>query len=62
MSDRQNGVIATLEVHFPFAHRRYCARHIYVNFKFTYKGNHYKKLFWTTARSPNIYDFNAAME
>ncbi|TXG53101.1 hypothetical protein EZV62_022270 [Acer yangbiense] len=37
MSDRQKGVITALELHFPFTHRRYCARHIYVNFKQTYK-------------------------
>ncbi|KAK2634226.1 hypothetical protein Ddye_029018, partial [Dipteronia dyeriana] len=40
----------------------YCARHIYANFKFTYKGNHYKKLFWRAARSSNIFDFKECME
>ncbi|KAK3185131.1 hypothetical protein Dsin_032417 [Dipteronia sinensis] len=62
MSDRQKGVIAVLELHFPFAHRRYCARHIYANFKLSYKGGHYKKLLWRAARSSNIYVSNVAME
>ncbi|KAK1558267.1 hypothetical protein Q3G72_000515 [Acer saccharum] len=62
MSDRQKGVIAALELHFPFAHRRYYARYIYANFKLTYKGDHYKKLFWRAARSSNVYDFKSAME
>ncbi|KAK2662276.1 hypothetical protein Ddye_000850 [Dipteronia dyeriana] len=62
ISDRQNGVIAALEIHFPFAQRRYYARHIYADFKFTYKGDHYKKLFWRAARSSNIFDFKACME
>ncbi|TXG51122.1 hypothetical protein EZV62_023646 [Acer yangbiense] len=38
MSDRQKGVIIALQLHFPFAHRRYCARQIYANFKLTFKG------------------------
>ncbi|KAK2658938.1 hypothetical protein Ddye_005471 [Dipteronia dyeriana] len=62
MYDRKKGVIAALEVHFPFAHRRYCARHIYANLKLTYIGHHYKKLFWRAARSSNIYDFKTCME
>ncbi|TXG71889.1 hypothetical protein EZV62_000468 [Acer yangbiense] len=41
---------------------RYCARHIYANFKLTYKGDHYKRLFWRATRSSNIYDFNSSME
>ncbi|KAK1586816.1 hypothetical protein Q3G72_006408 [Acer saccharum] len=59
---RQKGVIAALQIHFPFAHRRYCVRHIYANFKLIYKGDHYKKLFWRATRSSNIYDFNSSME
>ncbi|TXG69480.1 hypothetical protein EZV62_004415 [Acer yangbiense] len=33
MSDKQNGVIAALQIHFPFAHRRYCVRHTYAQFQ-----------------------------
>ncbi|KAK3226763.1 hypothetical protein Dsin_006625 [Dipteronia sinensis] len=61
MSDRQKCVIAALELHFPFAKRRYCARHIFANFRLTYKGEHYKKLFWRATRSCNVFDFNEAM-
>ncbi|KAK0608510.1 hypothetical protein LWI29_031788 [Acer saccharum] len=62
MSDRQKGVITALQLHFPFAHRRYCARHIYANFKLSYKGDHYKKLFLRATRSSNVFDFKSAME
>ncbi|TXG51314.1 hypothetical protein EZV62_023838 [Acer yangbiense] len=61
MSDRQKCVIAALELHFPFAKRRYCARHIFANFRLIYKGEHYKKLFWRATRSCNVFDFNEAM-
>ncbi|KAK2663874.1 hypothetical protein Ddye_002448 [Dipteronia dyeriana] len=44
------------------ANSRYCARHIYANFKLIYKCDHYNKLFWRVARSSNIYDFKAYME
>ncbi|KAK2648433.1 hypothetical protein Ddye_015922 [Dipteronia dyeriana] len=40
----------------------YYARSIYVNFKLTYKSDHYKKLFWRAARSSNIYYFQTCME
>ncbi|KAK1570739.1 hypothetical protein Q3G72_006431 [Acer saccharum] len=61
MSDRQKGVIQALELHFPFAKRRYCARHIFANFRLLYKGEHYKKLFWRATRSCNEFDFKEAM-
>ncbi|KAK1559551.1 hypothetical protein Q3G72_015658 [Acer saccharum] len=62
MSDRQKGVIAALQIHFPFAHRRYCARHIYANFRLTYIGDNYKKLFWRATRSSNVHDFKVAID
>ncbi|TXG72109.1 hypothetical protein EZV62_000688 [Acer yangbiense] len=61
MSDRQKGVIQALELHFPFAKRRYCTRHIFANFRLLYKGEHYKKLFWRATRSCTEFDFNEAM-
>ncbi|KAK2652989.1 hypothetical protein Ddye_012845 [Dipteronia dyeriana] len=41
--------------------KSYCARHIFANFRLTYKGEHYKKLFWRATRSCNVFDFNEAM-
>ncbi|KAK2662829.1 hypothetical protein Ddye_001403 [Dipteronia dyeriana] len=41
--------------------KRYCVRHIFANFRLTYKGEHYKKLFWRATRSCNVFDFNEAM-
>ncbi|KAK2639342.1 hypothetical protein Ddye_027137 [Dipteronia dyeriana] len=62
MSDRQKEVIHALQQHFPFANRMYCARHIYANFRLTYKGDHSKKLFWIASRSSNVFDFKETID
>ncbi|KAK1551854.1 hypothetical protein Q3G72_005991 [Acer saccharum] len=46
MFDRQRGIIQALHNHFPCANRR-----------ITYKGDHFKKLFWKASRSSNVFDF-----
>ncbi|KAK2644275.1 hypothetical protein Ddye_019470 [Dipteronia dyeriana] len=53
MSDRQKGVIHALQ---------YYARHIYANFRLTYKGDHFKKPFWRASRSSNVFDFKETMD
>ncbi|KAK2634775.1 hypothetical protein Ddye_029567 [Dipteronia dyeriana] len=40
----------------------YCARHIYVNFRLTYKGDRFKKLFWRASRSFNVFNFKETMD
>ncbi|TXG50991.1 hypothetical protein EZV62_023515 [Acer yangbiense] len=62
MSDRQKGVIQALQKHFPCANKRCCARHIYANFRITYKGDHFKKLFWRASRSSNVFDFKETLD
>ncbi|TXG47739.1 hypothetical protein EZV62_027033 [Acer yangbiense] len=61
MSDRQKGLIKALSKHFPTASKRYCARHIYANFRGSYCGDSFKKLFWKASRSSNVFDFKAAL-
>ncbi|KAK1563247.1 hypothetical protein Q3G72_024729 [Acer saccharum] len=61
MSDRQKGLIKAVSKHFPTASKRYCARHIYANFRGSYCGDNFKKLFWKASRSSNVYDFKAAL-
>ncbi|KAK1563292.1 hypothetical protein Q3G72_025538 [Acer saccharum] len=39
----------------------YCARHIYANFRGSYCGDSFKKLFWKASRSTNVFDFKAAL-
>ncbi|TXG63020.1 hypothetical protein EZV62_010014 [Acer yangbiense] len=41
--------------------REYCARHIYANFRGSYCGDSFKKLFWKASISSNVYDFKAAL-
>ncbi|TXG52551.1 hypothetical protein EZV62_021720 [Acer yangbiense] len=62
MSDRQKGLINALETHFPLASTRFCARHIYANFRSSYPGDNYKKMFWMASRSSNLFHFNAALD
>ncbi|KAK2651859.1 hypothetical protein Ddye_011715 [Dipteronia dyeriana] len=44
------------------ANSGYCARHIYANFRLTYKGDHFKKLFWRASRNSNVFDFKETMD
>ncbi|KAL5779258.1 hypothetical protein ACOSQ2_009995 [Xanthoceras sorbifolium] len=61
MSDRQKGVLSALEMQFPFATTRFCARHIYANFRLKHSGQKLKTLFWMCSRSSNLFEFNDAM-
>ncbi|KAK2634398.1 hypothetical protein Ddye_029190 [Dipteronia dyeriana] len=61
MSDRQKGMITTLETHFSSANRRYWTRHIYTNFRLSYPGEKYERLFWKTNRSCNVFEFKIAL-
>ncbi|KAK3219451.1 hypothetical protein Dsin_013421 [Dipteronia sinensis] len=51
-----------LAKHFPNASKRFSARHTYANFRGSYYGDSFKKLFWKASRSSNVYDFNAALK
>ncbi|KAK2644584.1 hypothetical protein Ddye_019779 [Dipteronia dyeriana] len=56
------GLIKALAKHFLTASKRFCARHIYANFRGSYCGASFKKLFWRASRSTNIYEFNVALK
>ncbi|KAK1576311.1 hypothetical protein Q3G72_012828 [Acer saccharum] len=60
-SFKQKGLTKALSKHFPTASKRYCARHIYANFRGSYCGDSFKKLFWKASRSSNVFDFKAAL-
>ncbi|KAK3211560.1 hypothetical protein Dsin_016266 [Dipteronia sinensis] len=62
ISDRHKGLVKTLETHFPLASTRFCARHIYANFRSSYPSDNYKKMFCKASRSTNLFDFNDALD
>ncbi|KAK2638224.1 hypothetical protein Ddye_026019 [Dipteronia dyeriana] len=45
MSDRHKGLVKALQTHFPLVSTRFCARHIFTNFRSSYPGHNYKKMF-----------------
>ena len=47
---------------FLFMCGRFYARHIYANFRASYPGDNYKKMFWMASRSANLFHFNAALD
>ncbi|KAH9623644.1 hypothetical protein KSS87_021988 [Heliosperma pusillum] len=62
MSDRQKGLIDALRMVVPKAETRYCARHIWANFKLSYGGKLYKESFWNAVRATTKADFDGHME
>lgn len=62
MSDRQKGLLPTLEQQWPRATARDCGRHIYANFKQQWSGLGFKKLFWQASKAANEIHFRLAME
>ncbi|KAK2637548.1 hypothetical protein Ddye_032340 [Dipteronia dyeriana] len=62
MSDRQKSLVKALQTHFLLASTRFCARHIYANFRSSYPGHNYKKMFWKASRSSNLFHFIAALD
>ncbi|TXG57121.1 hypothetical protein EZV62_018434 [Acer yangbiense] len=61
MSDRQKGVLGALKIHWPNATTRYCARHIYANFRVKHSGQELKKLFWKASKAYDVNEFNSIM-
>ncbi|XP_021714957.1 uncharacterized protein LOC110682915 [Chenopodium quinoa] len=62
MLDRQKGLIEAIAVVDSKAEVRFCARHIWANFKLRFHGDTFKELFWKAARSTNKADFDAQLE
>ncbi|TXG73517.1 hypothetical protein EZV62_002096 [Acer yangbiense] len=55
MSDKQKGVIGALKM--PRASIRFCARHIYANFKTSYGGQKLRRLFWRASKTADRFEF-----
>ncbi|KAL0313386.1 UNVERIFIED_CONTAM: hypothetical protein Sradi_5737900 [Sesamum radiatum] len=53
MSERQKGLVETINEIVPHAINRRCARHIYANFRSQFAGAALKRYFWQAARSYN---------
>ncbi|KAL3514477.1 hypothetical protein ACH5RR_027194 [Cinchona calisaya] len=51
LSDRQKGLINTIEDQFPSVKRRFCVRHMYANFKLNFKDKQLRDIMWTVAKS-----------
>ncbi|KAL0341430.1 UNVERIFIED_CONTAM: hypothetical protein Scaly_1805600 [Sesamum calycinum] len=58
MSDRQKGLVETINEIVPNVVNRRCARHIYDNFREQFAGAALKRYFWQAARSYNVAGFN----
>ncbi|KAH9769958.1 SWIM-type domain-containing protein [Citrus sinensis] len=61
MSDRQKGLIHALQDVFPSSKTRYCARHVYANFRKQHSAEILREHFWKAARATNKIDFDDAM-
>ncbi|CAI9287507.1 unnamed protein product [Lactuca saligna] len=61
ISDQHKGLIEAVKERVPAAEHRQCARHIYANFKKSFKGEQYRKLFWAAAASTTQPKFEAEM-
>ncbi|XP_074278885.1 uncharacterized protein LOC141602566 [Silene latifolia] len=62
ISDRQKGLLDALNMAVPKAHVRYCARHIWANFKINFSGRLFKETFWNAARAATKAEFDIEME
>ncbi|KAJ4725750.1 Mutator-like transposase [Melia azedarach] len=62
MTDRQKGLIPALEQTWSNANTRYCARHIYANFKQQWSGIGLKRLFWKASKIATEKHFKLTME
>ena len=62
MSDRQKGIITALSDHFPNSLNRFCARHMYANFKCKYPGLKLRNQFWAAVRATQPIVFRQRME
>ena len=62
MTDKQKGVLKAISNIFPGHLNKFCARHIFSNFKVKYPSVKIGNLFWAAARATSSHAFNAIME
>ncbi|KAK1409653.1 hypothetical protein QVD17_36182 [Tagetes erecta] len=62
ITDRQKGLLPSLETVFPNAEHRFCVRHIHENMKSQWRGQQFKDMLWRAATATTIPQFNKRME
>ncbi|XP_010521299.1 PREDICTED: uncharacterized protein LOC104800229 [Tarenaya hassleriana] len=62
LSDKQKGLLNAIEQELPHAEHRMCARHIYANWKKTFKDMELKLFFWKAAQSYHQGDYTQTMD
>ncbi|XP_050242275.1 uncharacterized protein LOC126691260 [Quercus robur] len=62
ISDRQKGLILTIETLFPTVEHRYCVKHIYNNFKIDHKRLELKDALWRCAAATTVREFERCMQ
>ncbi|XP_037475714.1 uncharacterized protein LOC119353223 isoform X1 [Triticum dicoccoides] len=60
ISDQQKGILKAVENWLPRAEHRNCARHLYANWRKTYREKEWQKLFWACAKASSPMLFNLA--
>lgn len=58
LTDKQKGLLKAIDLFFPMAEHRMCARHIYANWRKKHRLQEYQKRFWKIAKSCNEMQFN----
>lgn len=58
ISDQQKGLLNAVVEYFPECEHRMCTRHIYANWRNTYRKTNYQKPFWMCAKASNLQFFN----
>lgn len=62
ISDKQKGVVPSLETLVPNAEIRFCVKHLHDNFKLKFTGHVMKKQLYACAKASYIERFNNEME
>ncbi|XP_057787606.1 uncharacterized protein LOC131004872 [Salvia miltiorrhiza] len=61
ISDQQKGLENAVQAITPFAEHRNCARHVYMNWKKSFKGATLKNMFWRAVRATTVAQYKAAL-
>ncbi|XP_043699896.1 uncharacterized protein LOC122650557 [Telopea speciosissima] len=61
MSDKQKGLIDSIQQQFPRCNQRHCCRHLYANFRGVYPGAMLRTTFWTATKASTVANFQKTM-
>ena len=62
ISDKQKGLLLAFEQVVPNSEHRFCARHLFTNFKLQFKGKALSDKFWGAAKATTVPQFARHME